>query len=112
MDDTDGQNRFICCELSIVRERSLAAEKLAEHYGCTVTIADGLWPGRRHRLPSPHQPRRRHNCLGELVQIDGSGHAWFEVRGPAVHAAGFRGQCAEPVDAAAVRRDGINFDYF
>ena len=80
--------------LSIVRERysdfgpSLAAEKLAEHHGCSVSretlrawmIADGLWQDRRHRLPSPHQPRRRRDCLGELVQIDGSEHAWFEDR--------------------------------
>ena len=44
--------------------------------------ADGLWQDRRHRLPSPHQPRRRRDCLGELVQIDGSEHAWFEDRGP------------------------------
>jgi hypothetical protein len=29
--------------------------------------------------------------LGELVQIDGSAHAWFEDRGAAVHAAGFCG---------------------
>ena len=45
-------------------------------------IADGLWQDRRHRAPSPHQPRRRRDCLGELVQIDGSEHAWFEDRGP------------------------------
>ena len=45
-------------------------------------IVDGLWIDRRHRLPSPHQPRRRRECLGELVQIDGSEHAWFEDRGP------------------------------
>ena len=44
-------------------------------------MADGLWIDRRHRLPSPHQPRRRRECLGELVQIDGSEHAWFEGRG-------------------------------
>jgi hypothetical protein len=82
--------------LSIVRDRyadfgpTLAAEKLAEHHGCSVShetlrgwmIADGLWQDRRHRLPSPHQPRRRRDCLGELVQIDGSEHAWFEDRGP------------------------------
>jgi len=82
--------------LSIVRERypdfgpTLAAEKLAEHHGCSVSretlrgwmIADGLWQDRRHRLPSPHQPRRRRDCLGELVQIDGSEHAWFEDRDP------------------------------
>src|SRR5271167_1205890 len=81
--------------LSLVRERyadfgpTLAAEKLAAHHGCTISretlrgwmIADGLWTDRRHRLPSPHQPRRRRDCLGELVQIDGSEHAWFENRG-------------------------------
>src|SRR3984893_12939828 len=81
--------------LSIVRERytdfgpTFAAEKLAEHHGCSVSretlragmIADGLWIDRRHRLASPHQPRRRRDCLGELVQIDGSEHAWFETRG-------------------------------
>src|SRR6202790_3471525 len=81
--------------LSIVRERyadfgpTLAAEKLAALHGCMISretlrgwmIADGLWVDRRHKLPSPHQPRRRRECLGELVQIDGSEHAWFEGRG-------------------------------
>jgi len=81
--------------LSIVRKRyadfgpTLAPEKLAEQHGCSVSretlrgwmIADGLWTDRRHRLPSPHQPRRRRDCLRELVQIDGSEHAWFEDRG-------------------------------
>ena len=75
--------------VSIVRERyadfgpTFAAEKLAEHHGCSVShetlrgwmIADGLWVDRRHRLGLPHQPRRRRDCLGELVQIDGSEHA-------------------------------------
>ncbi len=28
-----------------------------------------------------HQPRLRRACFGELVQIDGSPHAWFEERG-------------------------------
>ena len=68
---------------------TLAAEKLAANHGLTVSretvrgwmIAEGLWVDRRHRLPSPHQPRRRRDCLGELVQIDGSDHAWFETRG-------------------------------
>src|SRR5580693_5467086 len=44
-------------------------------------MAEGLWIDRRHKLPSPHQPRRRRECLGELVQIDGSEHRWFEDRG-------------------------------
>ncbi len=82
--------------MSLVRERysdfgpTLAAEKLAERHGCRVShetlrgwmVADGLWLDRCARLPSPHQPRRRRECVGELVQIDGSEHAWFEGRGP------------------------------
>src|ERR1700760_4958010 len=81
--------------LKLVRERyadfgpTFAAEKLADLHGCSVSretlrgwmIADGLWIDRRHRLAAPHQPRRRRECLGELVQIDGSEHAWFEDRG-------------------------------
>ena len=30
-----------------------------------------------------HQSRPRRECVGDLVQIDGSPHAWFEDRGPA-----------------------------
>ena len=96
--------------LSIVRERysdfgpSLAAEKLAEHHGCSVSretlrgwmIADGLWQDRRHRLPSPHQPRRRRDCLGELVQIDGSEHASFEEAGRL--AGRVRGRCRRNIE--------------
>ena len=29
-----------------------------------------------------HQPRPRRECVGELVQVDGSEHWWFEDRGP------------------------------
>jgi hypothetical protein len=102
--------------LSIVRERyadfgpTLAAEKLVEQHGCSVShetlrgwmIADGLWIDRRHRLTSPHQPRRRRDCLGELVQIDGSEHAWVRDPRRDLHAAGIRRRCDEPFDATAV----------
>src|SRR4051812_26348791 len=44
--------------------------------------ADGLWRDRRQRLKPVHQPRYRRDCVGELVQIDGSEHWWFEDRGP------------------------------
>jgi len=81
--------------LALVRQHypdfgpTFAAEKLAACQGLRLGVetlrqwmmADGLWIDRRHRLPSPHQPRRRRECLGELVQIDGSEHAWFEARG-------------------------------
>jgi hypothetical protein len=80
----------------LVRERyadfgpTLAAEKLTELHGFGISretlrcwmIEDGLWVDRRHRLPSVHQPRNRRECVGELVQIDDSDHAWFEDRRP------------------------------
>ena len=70
---------------------TLAAEKLHEHHSCLVSretlrkwmIEDGLWIDRRRRLPSVHQPRNRRERIGELIQIDGSKHHWFENRGPA-----------------------------
>src|SRR5580700_6247397 len=86
---------FRATVLSLVREHyvdfgpTLAAEKLSARHGLRIGVetlrqwmmAEGLWVDRRHKLPSPHQPRRRRECLGELVQIDGSEHRWFENRG-------------------------------
>ena len=44
-------------------------------------IADGLWRDRKQRKRI-HRPRPRRECVGELVQVDGSEHWWFEGRGP------------------------------
>ena len=69
---------------------TLAAEMLAEHHGLKVSretvrkwMQDaGIWLSRRQRRTF-HQPRLRRECYGELIQIDGSDHHWFEDRGPA-----------------------------
>jgi len=45
--------------------------------------AAGLWSGRR-RPPRHRTWRERKACVGELVQLDGSHHAWLEGRGPAL----------------------------
>ena len=82
--------------MTIVKERyadlgtTLACEKLAAGHDCRISretlrkwmIEDGLWLDRRHRSPSVHQPRNRRERIGELIQIDGSKHCWFENRGP------------------------------
>lgn len=44
-------------------------------------IKAGLWIPRRQRQPKIHQPRYRRPCTGELIQIDGCDHHWFENRG-------------------------------
>jgi transposase len=82
--------------LSIVQERygdfgpTLAAEKLAELHGLPIgvetlrqwMIDDKIWIRRRDRAKRIHQPRHRRDCIGELIQIDGCEHWWFEDRGP------------------------------
>jgi len=45
-------------------------------------IAAGIWLPRSHRAKRSYPPRERRDCVGQLVQIDGSEHAWFEARGP------------------------------
>lgn len=42
-------------------------------------VADGVWLSRKQRKTF-HQPRLRRESYGELVQIDGSEHRWFEAR--------------------------------
>lgn len=68
---------------------TLAAEHLASEDGITVDhetlrrwmLTAGLWSRARKR--SPHRRRRpRKAHFGELVQLDGSFHDWFEGRGP------------------------------
>ncbi|WP_425667673.1 ISNCY family transposase [Vibrio tubiashii] len=69
---------------------TLAQEKLLELHNLPVSnetlrqwmIADGLWVPHSQRQPRVYQPRYRRDCLGELVQIDGSHHDWFEGRSP------------------------------
>jgi transposase len=82
---------------SLIRERyadfgpTLACEKLWECHGIRLAketvrklMTDaGLWIPRRQRPPKVYQPRARRACLGELIQIDGSDHRWFEERAPA-----------------------------
>src|ERR1700730_7095883 len=68
---------------------TLAAEHLAEEDGQEVSeetlrrwmLAEGLWSRKRRR--KAHRKRReRRQHFGDLVQLDGSFHAWFEERGP------------------------------
>jgi hypothetical protein len=77
----------------IVRKRyedfgpTMAAEKLAERHGLRASVGtvrkimmeDGLWKagteGKRHRARRERRARR-----GEMIQVDGSHHDWFEGR--------------------------------
>jgi transposase len=67
---------------------TLAHEKLVERHGLRLglesvrqlMISEQLWEPRRARKAIIHQLRERRTRLGELVQIDGSPHDWFEGR--------------------------------
>ena len=84
------QDRFV----GLVREHysdfgpTLACEYLASQHGYTGSaetlrgwmMQAGLWKVKRSRVRRIHSPRERRSRLGELIQIDGSPHAWFEER--------------------------------
>ena len=67
---------------------TLAHEKLTTVHGFDISvetlrswmIAADLWIPRAKRLKRPYQPRYNRDCFGELIQIDGSHHDWFEGR--------------------------------
>jgi transposase len=69
---------------------TLAHEKLTEVHGLKLSdesvrqlmVTERLWKSKRAKRPSVHQMRERRACFGELVQIDGSDHDWFEGRAP------------------------------
>ena len=80
--------------MAVVRERyadfgpELAREYLAQDHGFTYStetlrnwmIADGVWHAKVRKVARVHSPRERRARRGELVQIDGSHHDWFEGR--------------------------------
>ncbi len=85
-----------CGVMALVRQHyadfgpQLASEQLAREHGFGRSvetlrrwmIEDGLWQPRQRRAKRWHPPRPRRACRGELVQIDGSHHDWFEARSP------------------------------
>ena len=82
--------------MRLVRERhadfapAFACGRLVEAHGLRLSvetlrrwmIADGLWEPKSRGAVRVRQGRLRRDCLGDLVRIDGSPHAWFEDRGP------------------------------
>jgi len=69
---------------------TFALEKLEEFHGVSFSretlrremIKAEIWKPKRQKRPRIHQMRKRRDQRGELVQIDGSPHAWFEDRAP------------------------------
>lgn len=82
--------------ISLVRDKypdfgpTFACEKLREIHGLSLSaetlrkwmVEEGLWRERRRKIARIYQRRQRRPCYGELIQIDGSPHDWFEGRRP------------------------------
>lgn len=67
---------------------TFASEKLRERDGIAVSretvrqlmIGEHLWKAKERKHVIIHTYRDRRSCVGELVQLDGSPHRWFEER--------------------------------
>jgi transposase len=54
--------------------------KLSDESVRKLMIEENLWKPRKAKKVVTHQLRERRACFGELIQIDGSPHDWFEGR--------------------------------
>lgn len=99
---------------------TLAAEKLAEMHGVRVSVETlrkwmrdaGLWSSRLERRRRPQPPRHRRSSLGELIQIDGCDHDWFEERGPRCTLLVFVDDATGRLMQLYFARSESTFDYF
>ena len=92
---------------------TLAAEKLSELHGISysgetirkIMTEGSLWKPKNKKVKNIHPYRDRRACLGELIQLDGSPHKWFEDRSSACTLLAF-------IDDATSRiMDGLFVDY-
>ena len=69
---------------------TLAQEKLEEKHGLKLSVETlrqlmmeaNIWTPKKAKKPVIHPMRPRRSQYGDLIQIDGSPHYWFEDRGP------------------------------
>ena len=80
--------------IKIIREKyhdfkpGFAHEKLTEEHEFKLSdetvrqimIEAGIWRGKTRKHAKVHQMRTRRSACGELIQLDGSPHDWFEGR--------------------------------
>jgi len=112
--------------LALVREHyhdfgpTLASEKLTEVHGVFVGIETlrlwmieaEIWVPRSLRARRSYQPRQRRACFGELIQIDGCHHHWFEDRGPACALLVYVDDATGTITEMRFAESEATFDYF
>lgn len=67
---------FMAEKLEEIKEIKLSKESVRKYM-----IEAGVWKARTRKKAVPHYVSERRRQRGELVQIDGSYHAWLEERG-------------------------------
>ncbi len=88
--DREEVRKFVCDPIMKGFGPTLMAEKLGIKKGILLSketvrqlmIESDVWKVKSKKKEEPHYSRPRRKCRGELVQIDGSEHAWLEDRGP------------------------------
>lgn len=94
--NNQADSKLLDSALGIIRVKypdfsvTLAHEKLVKHHGFNYSretlrlamLEVGLWTVKRKPKVAIHQLRERRKQEGELIQIDGSPHDWFEGRAP------------------------------
>lgn len=112
--------------LELIRTRyadfgpTLACEKLQELHGLhlgketvrRIMTRAGLWIPRKQRAARIPQPRYRRPCTGELIQIDGCDHDWFEGRGPACTALVYVDDATSRIMELLFVKSESTFSYF
>ena len=86
----EAARQFVCDPIVEGFGPTLMAEKLEIKTGICLSketvrwlmIESGVWQAKSKKKVEPHYSRPRRKSRGELVQIDGSEHAWLEERGP------------------------------
>lgn len=99
---------------------TLACEKLREVHGLhlaketvrTIMKIAGLWVPRRQRAAKNYQPPNRRSCRGELIQIDGCDHRWFEERNPACTALVYVDDATSQIMELYFTHSEATFTYF
>lgn len=89
-----------CEKLMLLHKISFSDETIRK-----IMTEGDLWLPKKKKVKDIHPYRERRACLGELIQLDGSPHKWFEDRAPACTLVAFID------DATSKIMDGCFVDY-
>jgi len=85
------KNKYTECGPTFVWEKLIKDEglNLSHETVRQIMIKEGFWEPKKRKRIKLFQSRPRRSCEGDLIQMDGSPHAWFENRGPKCCLLGF-----------------------